>query len=406
MKRKNHLILFAILLLSLTSLSPSLDFTQKDLRRTNNTSLNPMDLDSPNLDDDRSPMHISVQMSQSDFKSLEGMNQRFNQETGIKTVLTNYTEEIGSEEISRLLAIGEGPDILLMKSEWVKGFATKGYLLPVESYLKSTSGSDTLRLLLPTVEWNGYHWATPYDMNPYVLIWQQDILATMGMDEVPTTNKEWMDFLSKQGSREEQILLGLDANDPHALATFMAGFGSDLLHPDEETLQWLEQTLPYIYVKNKETQDDGKLIEEHGMPLYLVPYSDMAEPKYDGLKVKIPEDFYNQAPVFLRSTSIAVTSQTILSDQAAEWIDYMISTYNQQQWLETTKRLPALRTIYEKEPSHIQYIPYGLQWLQEPKRFKEELDLKVSPSWEALTIAVKQLLTGQIDMDEFKKLYR
>ena len=210
MKRKNYWLLFAILLLSLTSLSPSLDFTQRNSKNNNNNTSSPESLDLQNKESSDQPITISVQLSIDDFNKLEIMNKRFVKETGIQAKLTNMSEDNAYDEVSKSLAIRESPDVLLMESEWVKTFAAKGYLLPVESYRKSTPGSNVLRSLLALVEWNGYQWATPFDMNPYVLVWQSKLLNDKGIRVSPSTNEQWVKLLNIQMDRKGNFCLVLN----------------------------------------------------------------------------------------------------------------------------------------------------------------------------------------------------
>jgi len=402
MKRKNHWLLFAILLLSLTSLSPSLDFTQENSQKNNNKPSNLLSLDSPNLDNNHRPIRISVQLSEENFKILESMNERFVRETGIQSELSNVAVEMAHDEFSLSLAIGEGPDVLLMESKWVNTFATKGYLLPVESYLKNATGSDVIRTLLPTVEWNGYQWATPFDMDPYVLVWQPKTLVEMGIMEPPRTNIEWVNLLSKQADREGEFLLGMDVEEPYALATLMGGMGGDILHLDDKTLLWIEQALPYMNIVGDNKEEVWKLLYTGEIPLYISTYSEAILSWKEGLKVVLPESLYNNEPVFLRSRSFAVSSHTSLTDQSAEWIAYMTSSSIQQEWLEKTNRLPALNSIYENELSNGTDIPFELELLQSLNSGSIQSDQMMRPIWSELSIYVKQLLTGQITVNQFK----
>jgi maltose-binding protein MalE len=402
MKRKNHWLLFAILLLSLTSLSPSLDFTQENSQKNNNKPSNLLSLDSPNFDNNHRPIRISVQLSEENFKILESMNERFVRETGIQSELSNVAVEMAHDEFSLSLAIGEGPDVLLMESKWVNTFATKGYLLPVESYLKNATGSDVIRTLLPTVEWNGYQWATPFDMDPYVLVWQPKTLVEMGIMEPPRTNIEWVNLLSKQADREGEFLLGMDVEEPYALATLMGGMGGDILHLDDKTLLWIEQALPYMNIVGDNKEEVWQLLYTGEIPLYISTYSEAILSWKEGLKVVLPESLYNNEPVFLRSRSFAVSSHTSLTDQSAEWIAYMTSSSIQQEWLEKTNRLPALNSIYENELSNGTDIPFELELLQSLNSGSIQSDQMMRPIWSELSIYVKQLLTGQITVNQFK----
>ncbi|AOZ91697.1 extracellular solute-binding protein [Paenibacillus crassostreae] len=404
MKRRNYWLLFAILLLSLTSLSPSLDFTPRNERKDNDITLNPLALDSPNQVQNQSPIVISVHISEEQFKVLTELNKQFIEDTGIQVELSNVDADIAYAEALSSFAMGNGPDVLFIENEWVHTFATKGYLLPVESYLKNATGSNVLRTLLPTVEWNGYQWATPFDMDPYVFVWQPKTLNEMGLVEPPNTKKEWADLLIKQAEGNKQYLLGIEEAAPYAMATLLGGMDVDILQPDEDALLWLEQAIPFMYIVNKDNQEAWKLLQEGDLSLYLTTFSEAKSSWKEGLKVELPDDFYNNSPMYLRSRSFAVSSHTSLSEQSAEWIAYMTESTIQEQWFEKTARLPSLSMIYEDAKlSYKAEIPFRLDLLKVPSDETAQTGQVPSDSWNELHSYIDQMLAGQISVVEFKE---
>ncbi|OAB30114.1 hypothetical protein PMSD_20135 [Paenibacillus macquariensis subsp. defensor] len=403
MKRKNYWLLFAILLLSLTSLSPSLDFTQRNSKNNNNNKSSPESLDLQNKESNDQPITISVQLSIDDFNKLEIMNKRFVKETGIQAELTNIPEDNAYEEVSKALAIRESPDVLLMESEWVKTFAAKGYLLPVESYRKSTPGSNVLRSLLALVEWNGYQWATPFDMNPYVLVWQSKLLKDKGIRVSPSTNEQWVKLLNIQMERKGKFLLGIESEQPYALAALIGRMGGDILQLEDHQLAWIEQALPYMYLVNTNNKQQAlQSFMDGDMLMYLASYSETVTWN-DGLGVDFPEHFYGESPSFLRSRSFGVSSQSSLTEQASEWIAYMTTYSNQQEWFKETNRLPSLSAIYENPITDSLDIPFRLDVLHElnsGENYSKQLN---NNELKELAIHVNQLLTGVIKVSQIKE---
>lgn len=72
--------------------------------------------------------------------------------------------------------------------------ATRGYLLPVDIY-QSVPGSTPLPMLIPQMQWNGYNWGVPLDIDPYVLVYSPERLAGMGVAEVPGSLEQWNELL-------------------------------------------------------------------------------------------------------------------------------------------------------------------------------------------------------------------
>ncbi len=385
-------------------MSPSLDFTQRNSQNNNNNTSSPQSLDSPNKETSDRPITISVQLSINEFNKLDLMNKRFVKETGIQTLLSNIPEDSAYDEVVKSLAIGESPDVLLMESEWVKTLATKGYLLPVESYRKSTPESNVLRSLLASVEWNGYQWATPFDMNPYVLVWQSKTLTEMGITVTPSTNEEWVNLLNKQKERKGKVLLGIDSEQPYALATLIGGMGGNILQPEDQHLAWIEQALPYMYlVNNINKQRAVQLFKNGDMLLNISPYSDVMSSWMEGLWVDFPEHFYGGSPSFLQGRSFGVSSQSSSIEQSSEWIAYMTSYSNQKEWLNATNRLPSLSAIYENPITDSFDISFRLDVFHELNNGEMDSEQLTNQTLTDLSVYVNQLLTSKIKVSEFKE---
>ncbi|KHF33125.1 Bacterial extracellular solute-binding protein [Paenibacillus sp. P1XP2] len=173
MKRKNYWFLFAILLLSLTSLSQGQNLTSDSSRgEERKTSVwNPQPA-SPE-DTDPKPIRVVTHVNESDFNTLLDLNKAFVSETGIQVELKNMPDADAYRQLTAALKVGEGPDIMLVNSPWIHPLALGGYILPAESYQSSTTGSDVISPVSQMLEWNGYQWGVPLDMDPYVLVWRR-----------------------------------------------------------------------------------------------------------------------------------------------------------------------------------------------------------------------------------------
>lgn len=406
MKRKNYWILFAILLLSLTSLSPTSDFTQTNSQNNNSNTTSLLSVDSPNQDKSDQILRISVQLGTNEFKKLELLNQRFIKETGIQVELLNNPSESEYDEnsISKSLAMGEGSDVLLMESDWIIGLASKGYILPVESYLKSSPGGSVLRSLLPLVEWNGYQWGTPFDMNPYVLVWQPKALVEIGVNNPPSIAEDWNNLLSKQLQRKEKTLFAIDSDEPYTFAALIGGMGGSILHPEDHYLKWIEQALPNMKLVNSNNKQEViQLVQKGEIPLYLTEYSETTTLRKDGLLITIPSYFYSVSPSFLRSRSFGVSSQSLLPEQSSEWIAYMTSYDIQQEWLYATYRLPSLSAIYENYTNESLDTKIKLDLLNKLNSGDVEYEQLTNKARIDLAIVVNQLLTGKLKVNQFKE---
>ncbi|AJS57730.1 ABC transporter substrate-binding protein [Paenibacillus sp. IHBB 10380] len=398
MKRKNYWFLFAVLLLSLTSLSPSLDFAYNNKLNDTKDPSRLLSPDSPDLTMNQQPIQITVQLSAEDFAQLQQKNEGFMRVTGIQTELSNIA--LDSNKLVDSLALGEGPDVMLVNSEDMYSLATKGYLLPVESYRKHSPESNGLSAILSLMEWNGYQWGTPYDMDPYVLLWQPLALEALGFHQPPKTVQEWNDLLEKYQESKGEYLLAIESEQPYGLATLLGEVGGDISNPEDESLNWIEQALPYMYIMDKHIEEWKEMTKE-SVPLVISPYSNAAVVQKRGMLLELSDNVYAKHPILLRSRSLAVSSHSVLPEQAAEWIAYMTSPTTQMEWLKATHRLPVLTSLYNHSSSSSIVLSITLNKLLENS---EEVNTKSiqSNDLSTLTDNVDQLLKGLITKKEFK----
>lgn len=113
LKRKNYWLLFAILLLSLTSLSPSMELSTSNdprpMKRPQSQSTNPSSGDEGTIDS----LHIRVSLNSEEFSELELLSNRYTLESGVKVILSNVDIEDADEVLKHDLTIGDSPDIVM-----------------------------------------------------------------------------------------------------------------------------------------------------------------------------------------------------------------------------------------------------------------------------------------------------
>ncbi|HEY2494957.1 MAG TPA: extracellular solute-binding protein [Paenibacillus sp.] len=397
MKRKNYWFLFAVLLLSLTSLSPSLDFAYNNRLNDTKDPSRHLSPDSPDLTMNQQPIQITVQLSAEDFVQLQQKNEGFMRVTGIQTELSNIA--LDSNKLVDSLAMGEGPDVMLVNSEDMYSLATKGYLLPVESYRTHSPESNGMSALLSLMEWNGYQWGIPYDMDPYVLLWQPLALEALGFELPPKTVQEWTDLLVKFQESKGEYLLAIESEQPYGLATLLGEVGGDISNPEDGSLNWIEQALPYMYIMDKHIEE-WKGMAKESITLVISPYSNAAAVKKQGMILELSDNVYAKHPILLRSRALAVSSHSVLPEQAAEWIAYMTSPTTQLEWSKATHHLPVLTSLYNPSSSS-SVLSITLNKLLENSGEVNTKSIQ-SNDLSTLTDNVDQLLKGSITKKEFK----
>lgn len=392
MKRKNYWLLFVVLLLSLSTLSPGIDFTKNNSREEVNGPYPPVSPHSSDSDRENITISVAVNMDDKQWIQLQKMNDSFRQETGIEVKLTNY-EHDGPELYTEMLKLGEAPDVMLSRSEWIASFASSGYLLPVESYQSSSAGNELLYSLMTLMEWNGYQWGTPFDMDPYLLVWQNEQLKELGVSEPPGSLAKWQEVLSKLEGRDTKPYVTLDTGNYYGLASLMGGAEESLLSLSKEQIAWLKRLNPYVEIDMAAGAVWQKLQEGH-LLVGVVPASTASEQKISSLLVQLPKLLYTQHPAFLRSRSFAVSASTAHPKEASAWITYMTSEVNQEEWLTTTNQLPARRFIYDSSTLSLLYVPFDVGGLLE-STVEDITDKGVTAEqWSTLTRLTGDLIQG------------
>ncbi|MCJ8011386.1 extracellular solute-binding protein [Paenibacillus sp. KQZ6P-2] len=405
MKRKKYWFLFAILLLSLTSLSQGQNLTlnksSSEERKT--MSLNPQP-SSPQDPIDH-PIRVVTHLNESNYKELLSMNDSFMNKTGTQVQITNIPDADAYRQLTEALEVGEGPDVMLVNSPWIKSLAVGGYILPVESYQKSTNGSDAISSILQLLEWNGYQWGIPLDMDPYVLVWQEHALQTMGIPDIPQAGKAWKDLMAKQESRKDKKLIAVPAGDAYAFATLMGVMGINPANPSNEGLESLSKLRAELqFIESVNVQDAWTSLKEDELVMLTVPASAaMKENSKSGmLELRLPEQLYVENPFLLRGRSFAVSAQTQHPEKAAEWIAYMTSNHSQQLWSDATGCLPVLKEMYEGGQFQFVQPPVHLDQLLKPAEEKT-VDSPLEAKWETFSKTAKIFLNGKSTEQEYRE---
>ena len=98
---------------------------------------------------DLGPIKVGVQVKPDELRQLKALNERFMEETGAEVeILPLETSETRKESFLLEMSLGEGPDIVLTDSHYIKALAMSGCLLPVDAS-QARCREDILNGLLP-----------------------------------------------------------------------------------------------------------------------------------------------------------------------------------------------------------------------------------------------------------------
>lgn len=405
LKRKNYWLLFAVLLLALTSLSPSMEL---DTTEGTDPPRQPQNLsEQPDLRDKDSvtSLNIRVSMSGAELKELQRISSNYTLSTGIQVLISNADNEENAEVLKQELTTGESPDIIMTDGRNIRDLATRGFLLPVDVY-QSVPGSAPLTVLIPQMQWNGYDWGIPLDVDPYVLVYSPQHLAELGFDEAPASLEEWsllLNQLREQQQKDpgkEQYLLAMDSRNPYGFSALLESMGHSMTGDYTSVLEWVQVARSYFYLSSRYNSEMWDMLQSGKLALAALPLSEWRLHGNASLSAKAPGGTAGSAGYeAMHSRFFALPAGSAHPETAVNWLAYITSPTAQMEWLENTRRLPALEELYRSGLPEIAGLPFDGSLLLTEDEITEQ---PAGGSWDAVSAAVTLLLTGKLDAAGYK----
>ncbi|MHA6530311.1 sugar ABC transporter substrate-binding protein [Paenibacillus sp. BAC0078] len=396
LRRRNYWLLFAILLLSLTSLSPSMELDTRDdshpLRQPLNQSERPASGDKDSV----KKLSIRVSLSNEEFKELERISNNYSLSTGVQVILSNVDSGDADEKLKQDLTIGDSPDIVMIDGRSITDLATRGYLLPVDIY-QSLPGSTPLTTLIPQMQWNGYDWGVPLDIDPYVLVYSPQRLSELGLTEVPRSMEQWNELLKRilEQQGKERYLLAMDSSNPYGYSAVLESMGGNLLNINSALLEWTQNASSYFYLTSRYNTSIWDMLQDGKVAVAALPLSEWQQHGNSSLAAEAPVAAGSKIGYqALYSRFFALPAQSADPEAAVKWLAYVTSSTAQLDWLENTGRLPALDELYRSGLPERTQLPFDAKLL-----LTEEtaISKETAGGWSELTAAVTLLLTGKVN---------
>ncbi|MFD1904835.1 hypothetical protein ACFSQ7_13515 [Paenibacillus rhizoplanae] len=131
-------------------------------------------------------------------------------------------------------------------------------------------------MLIPQMQWNGYNWGVPLDIDPYVLVYSPERLAGLGFAEVPASLEQWNELLVrlKQEPEKNRYLLAMDTRNPYGYAAVLHSMGSSLRSVSLEQARWTEAASSYLYLTSQFNKEIWELLQEGKLAVAAVPLSE------------------------------------------------------------------------------------------------------------------------------------
>ncbi|MGG4104634.1 extracellular solute-binding protein [Paenibacillus lautus] len=412
MKRKKYWFLFAILLLSLSSLSPSFDFTHHTRREPPGDEPKPPQQRPEVPETDLGPIKVGVQLNPDELRQLKALNERFMEETGAEIEITPLeTSETQKESFLLEMSLGEGPDIVLTDSHLIKALAMSGCLLPVDASQGTMPGEDILNGLLPPLQWNGYQWGMPFDIDPYIMTWQ-----TKGKGgepfKVPESRQAWQEYLERH---KVSPVLSFDWNDPYAFGAAVHLLEGDPSKPDQEVLDMLIRNHGRVTESARgstEADVNGQESTISGnveAAVVIGPYSSFSDQEDDGVSLALAMGKAHLDTPVVRTRSFAVAAHTESSALAMKWITYMTGKAMQREWSRAAGTLPVISELYVmgtnlSDRGIWQKAAVPAQVLLS-RNEPAALNFGDSEGFQTYSQAANRLLLGEITIQQYMELY-
>ncbi len=337
--------------------------------------------------DQSAPIHVNVSLPEPQFEQLKELNRNFIMKyPHIQVELANEpVKSVAYESWELESQQGEGADIFLLDSSWIKTFAVRGYLKPVDSMMTGDILSDQLAGLLEPLKWNGYLWGVPRDVNPYVIVWSKVLLEEAGLTEPPADWKAYQDVAAKVITiHPEASILNWSPGDLRQQLIWLKSFqqgSSRLLSivPLDEfqitQLAWLQTMESHISNLSMEVIHPlNAAFQDMRLLAAVMPWTNY-ELLSESIRSKLTVDQGQISFPWLNGRSYAISSNSESEEEAILWIQEMTDANNQQLQYNEAGELPTRASLYSLNSS-IQVD----QVLVPPAWWKKVLNTKPSES--------------------------
>jgi len=157
-------------------------------------------------------LRVVVSLSDEAYRTLQALNRMFLRENTDMTVrLSNMEADALDEYLQRAFRLGEVSDIIMLDNELVKQYAAHARLQPTDDYYTSVTESEFLPIITEQLKWNGYLWGIPFQIEPYILAYNEAVWTELTGDTTPR-DAQWLWTMYQYNG------LYVDDQDPMAYA--------------------------------------------------------------------------------------------------------------------------------------------------------------------------------------------
>ncbi len=369
-----------------------------------------------------SHLTIDVALEEPEFHALVVRNDEFTlRHPDIKVELTRVNPKQAYRVYKNASEMDEASDIMLLSNEWVKEFASSGFLLPADAAYEGKALAEQFDAVTAPLKWNGYLWGVPRAMDPFVLVWNMDLLHQWLGENValPLTVEQWtaLAIASAQAAEPEMpSWLTIDRNDPLSLLSWLESATNERSDGiwDEEEEPWagtpFERALTVLdenkaYVQFVSSMEEAERLLRDGKTLSaIVPNSTASawlKEQRSSLEPKLEIDRHSwKLPyVWTRGSSFAISSDTEAEEAAYAWISEMTDDRSQRLNREEWGILPVYRSLYDSDRTLGNLLP-GRTGQTFPNQSPLYAGPELPARLEQLAVLWSRLSTGAITAEE------
>jgi multiple sugar transport system substrate-binding protein len=306
-----------------------------------------------------------------EVKQLPKMAEEFTKETGIEVKIQAIPWASAHDKLLTAVASKEGPDVLQMGTTWMPEFQEAGALADMGPFIDKNDHLKPENFFegsVETTKFDDKYYGIPWAAETRVLFYRTDILESVGYKEAPKTWAELEDAAKKLSERGDNMYgLNVDSKEQTLGFMFARQNGSELLSDKEEARFNQAPFVEAVTFLNDMIQKGYAPKQDLGMDVSQTFSGDAIVPMFISgpwmvktVNDTVPDIEGKWATAVLPAgkdnnvSSLGGSNLTIFEhskkkDQAAQFIDFMVSKENQLKWLELTNAMPTVKEAWKDE---------------------------------------------------------
>jgi maltose-binding protein MalE len=380
----------------------------------------------PNSKQESQTLKVTVSMQPEEYALLQKQSAAYTAaHQDVSVELTNVIDAYAG--LKKANQLGDAPDLMLLDNHWVNEFAVLGFLHPMDEYFTSEQQSQGITALMNQVKWNGYLWAIPKDVDPYILVWNKNSAAAQEnkWEHAPETIEELL-LWNKTMMHPEAGKYGVyvDPSDTYAFLSLISALTEDtsgssfltkitqpetikkiesFFAPQEEV--WKGAFLKQNYPPISSGWDPWDLLQQGKLAAMVTTVSEFKRHGNSNVNLAAisinaanPSDKTNLG--LLKGRSYAISSRSKNDALAINWIKEMTSIGTDLIVWDEAKLLPSLPTAYLTTPISNDADSNSYIWLINNGRVLP-VDPETNKKISSLQAEWSRVWNGQQSMKEF-----